>query len=185
MPLSLDNLCQKLLLLEEIDDFEGYWVSPSNQVIKLKGKGANNHVSAILDNPSKFGFSKEEVIGKGGKLSSKEKERLVTGAVNKGWVRIRRYSSYTGYTWKINVKVINDRIRTVLNDFFTDYAEKHGTSYGGGIPSLRDDVYIDSTVGGDREHYTANDIIRFKMWKDSLSESKIKELRRKYKLVRR
>jgi len=187
MPISIDTLHKKLTLLENMDDFEGYWVSPSNQVIKLKGKGANDHVSAILKNPVKFGFTKEEIsskMGKNNKISSKGKEYLVAGAVNRGWVRIRRYSSYTGYTWKINVKVINDRVRTILNDFFTEYAENHGTNIGGDFPSLGDDVYIDSVVGGDREHYTANDIIRFKMWKDSFSESKIRQLRRKYRLIR-
>lgn len=178
------KISNKIHLIEAVDKmYEGYWISPSGEVISLKGKGANHHVSAILENPMKFGFSEDtikEIMAKYEGNKSKSKEELVKTVVDRGWTRLRRYESWGGFTWTINIKRLNDRTRTFITDFFTDYAEKHGTTSYSETPYMSDDVYIDSPEG--KEHMSANDIIKFKLWKDAFSESLISKCRKRFPL---
>ena len=174
---NANNVLEKLKLLEKSSDrYRGYWISPYGTVLDLKKYGKSHHVSAILKEPVKFGFSKEEIKDvmdkyEGDKVDAKEE--LVKAAVFKGWIRVRRYQSKGGYDWTVNVKRVNDKVKTLLNVFFTRYVEKYGRKQYDGTYYSSDQVYVDSPES--RDFYTIMDIVRFKMW-ESLSEAKKEEL---------
>lgn len=183
----LDKISKKIRLIEEVDKFyEGFWISPYGEVISLKGTGANHHVSAIIENPVKFGYtdkSIQDILNKYSGNKSKAKEELVKEVVNKGWIRLRRYEIQGGYTWTINVKRLHDRAKTFITDFFEDYAKKNGTTKYTDTPYLSDNAYIDSTDG--REFYSVMDILKYKLWTDAFSEAMFNKMKIKFKLSER
>jgi hypothetical protein len=82
------------LWLEEV--FRGaYWISPEGKIMSL---GHGYHIDSILKDPEKFGFTEEkleEIYAKHGETlgtEGKAREEVMIDAMNRGWIRIRRYN---------------------------------------------------------------------------------------------
>jgi len=74
-----------------------FWISPEGEVMSIDG----NHIESIHKDPEKFGFNKEEIediYAKHGEnpkysgMEGKAREELMVDAMNRGWIRIRRYN---------------------------------------------------------------------------------------------
>jgi len=83
------------LWLENIEQSTAYWISPDGVITSLPHK---IHIEAIIKDPERFGFTQEEVqakFDKYGEHPSQEgraREELMVDAMNRGWIRIRKYN---------------------------------------------------------------------------------------------
>ena len=120
-----------------------YWISPEGEVISI---GHGYHIENILKDPEKFGFTKdqiEEVYAKHGEnpkhmgMEGKAREELMIDAMNRGWIRIRRYNR---------------------PDFYSIQTGRHDNSFRRRLA----DWVMSMIQSGDAHKYSELRIVRFK-----------------------
>jgi hypothetical protein len=90
---SAQNNLQNKRVVSQIEDANGYWISPDGKILS----NFRVHIQAIIDSPESIGLSKAEID----KLYKKYKEpmgfegkarqQLMEQAIARDWIRIRYY----------------------------------------------------------------------------------------------
>lgn len=90
--------------------FDAYWISPKGEVLQVGG--TKTHIRIVIDNPKKFGETKERIEKDYKKhkesitWEGKAREEIMIRIMKRGWVRIReRHNSWTVQVWKMSPKM--------------------------------------------------------------------------------
>jgi len=133
-----------------------FWIDKLGKITDTK----DNHITEIVTNPKKFGFTKEEVVSTfekyGEKMPSEGKARreLIDTAIGRGFIRLRQYRNSH---WSITIAKMDKRTRSLI----TDWAKK---IIGKGIHGIVErDPYIPVKFVAvksrhENEEYTLKDI---------------------------
>ena len=127
-----DILSEKKYLKEAASYIEAAWITPKGRVLDI---GRMSHISFVLDNPSKFGLSDDEVKGRiryqdaeatGKKdivtytdgVEDKAWDKIIKKVLANGFIRLRKakINKYT-YLWYIDIQEFNRRTQKVLSDW--------------------------------------------------------------------
>jgi hypothetical protein len=83
------------LWLEGLDKSGAYWISPQGTIMPMNHY---HHIESIIKDPELFGFTKEQIeetyekYGEKPGVEGKARGEIMTDAMNRGWIRIRKYS---------------------------------------------------------------------------------------------
>jgi len=81
------------------------------------------HIDVILDYPEIFGFTKDELwaiydkYGERFRLEGKAREEILKKAIDKGWIRVRKYMGNMGETITFNVPALTRDVKDTLSAF--------------------------------------------------------------------
>lgn len=99
---------------------EGYWADPKGNVFEVP----STHIRAVLDDPSKYGLSKDDLAAiyrrHGEKLGMEGKARreIILQLLYNGWVQIRDWGEGRYDGWMVNYwgsSTSPSRIRTIMD----------------------------------------------------------------------
>jgi len=140
-----------------------FFISPKGQVIDTE----INHIATIIQNPKKFGITKDYIETVYDKYNEKmntegkAREEIIKRLVKSGWIRIRRYKQF----WSINVDKLTGKVKAELQMWAHNLIQ-------GKIPSYKEqDVYMDIRIDDGMRVWTS------KM--KSMAQGGLKEAREK------
>lgn len=113
--------------LKEIIGTVAMWISPRGEIL---AKQNTNHIAMVIENPQKFGLTKEYVeekykeYGEPLGVEGKAREEIIRELVKNGWIRIRRY---TNKFWSITINKLTKKVK----DYLFDWAQKTLTGIAG------------------------------------------------------
>lgn len=93
-----------------------YWVNPYGQILELP---VQNHISAIISQPEKFGLTKGYVeqlyksFGEPVGVEGKAREQIIRDLVAKGFIRIRLYPQF----WSVTVNRLDSKTKKALSNW--------------------------------------------------------------------
>jgi hypothetical protein len=108
-------------------NFTGFWMNRnSGKIIKV-----HEHGSSIIENPSKFGFTKKEIddilsVGAYNPQATGKKDSrtmLLTKAFEKGWIRVRQVGSSYTFEFSGMVKTVVKHIIKKFGDDFGPFTQ--------------------------------------------------------------
>lgn len=100
----------------------GLWLAPDGNYIKVE----SNHVSDIINNPSKFGVTDDFVTQLYDKhnerfgVEGNAREELIKLVLQRGWVRIRNYRNY----WSVTVDRLTPKVVNNIRNWVDSFIEK-------------------------------------------------------------
>jgi len=150
-----------------------YFISPYGDIIQTD----TSHIATIIKNPSKFGYTKEQIQSIYDKyneklnVEGKAREEILKDLMSNGWIRIRRYPNKF---WSVQVPVINKKVK----DFIFDWAERILK----GIQGFREDdkympVKITALKGGYDKTFTVDSLSKDIMYNESVDEAKMARMK--------
>lgn len=92
--------------MSEASQAEAFWARLGKRGIEVYDVSQGNHIGKILDNPTLFGLTREEIenlyaqYGEPIGLEGKAREEVIKHVAKEGWVRIRHYTGRNDY-WSI------------------------------------------------------------------------------------
>jgi len=153
-----------------------YFINPVGKVVSTNGR---SHISMIIAEPEKFGFTKEYIQDAYDKYKEKlgvegtAREDLIKELINKGWTRVRRYPNKF---WSIQVKNLDKKSKDYLHDFASKILK--------GIDGFKElDIYMPVKI--DSEKNVLNSTIEKIASNDLYSSKQAKEKREEVTFVKR
>ena len=122
-----------------IEDAPAYWIGPNGMILPVY----EYHITEICRCPEAFGFSKEfieEVYKKNNEIwgeEGKTREELMQILYNKGWVRIRFYSTYKNY-FRVDLGILTDKHKNLLCKWAGALIKSMGNKYKDAVVFIRD-----------------------------------------------
>jgi len=93
-------------------EFRGWWISPQGEPIQI-----SDHFRYILENPEKFGFSKEELAHVAWEMKGDNREKYMGLAFQRGWIRVREQKGFTIFQFWEKTDSVIGRIKNLLSTF--------------------------------------------------------------------
>lgn len=140
------------------------WISPKGQAF---GFSVGKHIDAIVENPKKFGYTKEQIDAIYDKydekkyIEGKAREELIKSVIRKGFIRLRRYRNRF---WSVNLYDWNSKSKDLLITWAMDIIRGVGTI-------KEDDIYMPVKIDCERGSPPRNITIE-ELAKTNLDESK-------------
>jgi hypothetical protein len=103
----------------------GFWLSPKGELVGT----SSVHVKDIIDNPSKFGLSDsviQSIYGKHGEpvgMEGDAREELISMALTRGWIRVRKYSQRATY-WSVTVNSLDRKTKETIESWVNAFLEE-------------------------------------------------------------
>ena len=104
----------------------GFWLSPRGELVGT----SSVHIQDIINNPSKFGMTDDliqKTYEKHGEPVGKEgdaREELISMALTRGWIRVRKYSRPSDY-WSVTVNSLDRKTKETIESWVNAF-EKEG-----------------------------------------------------------
>ena len=104
-------------MVMEAGQVAAFFISPRGELIST---GAKTHIDMIINNPEKFGLTKQfiedtykefgEKLGQEGTARS----QIIIQLIKQGWIRIRRYANKM---WTIDVNKLDKKVKDRIYDW--------------------------------------------------------------------
>jgi len=142
----------------------GFFISPDGYFFAIWSDYLR-HINAIIQEPEKFGFTKDEVYNTFRKfneplgLEGKAREELIVKAIYRGWVRIRKYTQRNADFWSVQVPELDVKYRRYIQDF-VEKATKGERPHFNKPLSKWEEIHIADFKNNTGERYTFDDILK-------------------------
>jgi hypothetical protein len=93
-------------------EFRGWWISPQGEPIPIP-----DHFRYVLENPEKFGFSKEELVHVTWEMKGDNREKYMGLAFQRSWIRVREQKGFTIFQFWEKTDSVIGRIKNLLSTF--------------------------------------------------------------------
>jgi hypothetical protein len=93
-------------------EFRGWWISPQGEPIQIP-----DHFRYLLENPEKFGFTKEELARVAWEMKGDNREKYMGIAFQRGWIRVREQEGFTIFQYWEKTDSVVSRIKNLLQTF--------------------------------------------------------------------
>jgi hypothetical protein len=90
-------------------EFRGWWISLEGETIQIP-----DHFKYLLENPEKFGFQKGELAHVAWELKGDNREKLMSLAFQRGWIRVREQKGFTIFQFWERTQSVIDRVKNHL-----------------------------------------------------------------------
>lgn len=93
----------------------GLWISPAGQILQV----VTSHITDIINNPTKFGITKEYIEGVYAKygeplhMENNAREEVIRHVLQRGWIRVRNYSNY----WSVTLESLSGKSKNIVRDW--------------------------------------------------------------------
>jgi hypothetical protein len=142
-----------------------YFISPRGELIDTKA--GSKHINMIINNPEKFGLTKQFIedtykkYNEKSGIEGKARNEILMLLIKQGWIRIRLYPNKF---WTVNVPRMNKKMK----DYLHDWADKM-------ISKFKADKFMMVRImdtGNYGKQMTISDIAKDKLFNESITHDR-------------